>query len=232
MKAAGGRRSPPTSRRWKRWCARSNAPASRRAQQVAIALDVAASEFGRGGKYKLALEDKELDSEGMIRLLTGWISRYPIVSIEDPLARGRRCRLRRVHPARSATACRSSATISWCQPGLAGARSGVARRGQRRAAEAQPARHADRDAGCLAGGEGVRLRRHRLGPLRRNRGHHDRASRGRLGRRPAQGRQLRARRADGEMERGAARRGSAGRRARDVCRRRRCWDGRSRCHCG
>jgi enolase len=54
--------------------------------QVAIALDVAASEFGRGGKYKLALEDKELDSEGMIKLLTGWIKRYPIVSIEDPLA--------------------------------------------------------------------------------------------------------------------------------------------------
>ena len=33
--------------------------------QVAIALDVAASEFGRGGKYKLALEDRELDSDGM-----------------------------------------------------------------------------------------------------------------------------------------------------------------------
>lgn len=54
--------------------------------QVAIALDVAASEFGRGGRYKLALEDKELDSEGMIKLLSSWISRYPIVSIEDPLA--------------------------------------------------------------------------------------------------------------------------------------------------
>ena len=54
--------------------------------QIAIALDVAASEFGRGGKYKLALEDKELDSDGMIKLLTGWVRRYPIVSIEDPLA--------------------------------------------------------------------------------------------------------------------------------------------------
>jgi enolase len=54
--------------------------------QVAIALDVAASEFGRGGKYKLALEDRELDSDGMIRLLSGWIGRFPIVSIEDPLA--------------------------------------------------------------------------------------------------------------------------------------------------
>ncbi len=54
--------------------------------QVAIALDVAASEFGRGGKYKLALDDKELDSDGMIKLLSGWIRRYPIVSVEDPLA--------------------------------------------------------------------------------------------------------------------------------------------------
>ena len=54
--------------------------------QVGIALDIAASEFGRGGQYKLALEDKELDSEAMVKLLTGWIRRYPILSVEDPLA--------------------------------------------------------------------------------------------------------------------------------------------------
>jgi enolase len=54
--------------------------------QVAIALDVAASEFGRAGRYKLALEDRELGTDGMIKLLTGWIRRYPVVSIEDPLA--------------------------------------------------------------------------------------------------------------------------------------------------
>ena len=54
--------------------------------QVAISLDVAASEFGRGGLYRLGLEDCELDSEGMIVLLLGWLERYPIVSIEDPLA--------------------------------------------------------------------------------------------------------------------------------------------------
>jgi enolase len=53
---------------------------------VGIALDIAASEFGRDGRYKLALEDRELDSGGMIELLTGWVSRYPILSIEDPLA--------------------------------------------------------------------------------------------------------------------------------------------------
>ena len=55
-------------------------------EQVAIALDVAASEFGRNGRYRLGLEGRELDSAGMIALLLGWLERYPIVSIEDPLA--------------------------------------------------------------------------------------------------------------------------------------------------
>jgi enolase len=55
-------------------------------EQVAIALDVAASEFGRNGRYRLGLERRELDSEGLIVLLLGWLERYPIVSVEDPLA--------------------------------------------------------------------------------------------------------------------------------------------------
>jgi enolase len=55
-------------------------------EQVAIALDVAASELGRNGRYRLGLEGRELDSEGMIVLLMGWLERYPILSIEDPLA--------------------------------------------------------------------------------------------------------------------------------------------------
>jgi enolase len=55
-------------------------------EQVGIALDIAASEFGAKGHYKLALDGKELSTEGMIELLTGWIGRYPILSIEDPLA--------------------------------------------------------------------------------------------------------------------------------------------------
>ena len=55
-------------------------------EQVGIALDIAASEFGRNGRYKLALEARELDSAGMIAMLSGWISKYPILSIEDPLA--------------------------------------------------------------------------------------------------------------------------------------------------
>ena len=54
--------------------------------QVAIALDVAASEFGRGGRYRLGLEARELDSDGLIEMLLRWLDKYPIVSIEDPLA--------------------------------------------------------------------------------------------------------------------------------------------------
>lgn len=54
-------------------------------QDVAIALDVAASTFGRQGRYRLGLEGRELDSDGLVGLLLDWLDRYPIVSIEDPL---------------------------------------------------------------------------------------------------------------------------------------------------
>lgn len=54
--------------------------------EVAISLDVAASEFGQGGRYRLAKDGRDLDSDGMIELLGRWLTRYPIISIEDPLA--------------------------------------------------------------------------------------------------------------------------------------------------
>ncbi len=54
-------------------------------RDVAISLDVAASEFGRDGRYRLARDDRDLDGDGLIELLLGWLERYPIVSIEDPL---------------------------------------------------------------------------------------------------------------------------------------------------
>jgi enolase len=52
--------------------------------EVAISLDVAASEFGRGGRYRLGLEQRELDRDELAALLLRWLDRYPIVSIEDP----------------------------------------------------------------------------------------------------------------------------------------------------
>ena len=54
-------------------------------ENVVISLDIAASEFGQNGVYKLALEDRELSSEALIEMLGRWIKAYPIVSIEDPL---------------------------------------------------------------------------------------------------------------------------------------------------
>jgi len=53
---------------------------------AALSLDIAASEFGKGGRYTLALDQRELDSDGMSEMLLDWIERYPIVSIEDPFA--------------------------------------------------------------------------------------------------------------------------------------------------
>lgn len=53
---------------------------------VAISLDVAASEFGRNGTYTLALDDRKLDTGAMIDMLGRWCEAYPIISIEDPVA--------------------------------------------------------------------------------------------------------------------------------------------------
>jgi enolase len=55
-------------------------------QDVAISLDIAATDFGRGGRYRLARDAREIDSDGMSEMLLGWLARYPIVAIEDPLA--------------------------------------------------------------------------------------------------------------------------------------------------
>jgi len=53
---------------------------------VAIALDIAASQLYRGGGYRLALEDRTLSAEQLHAMWLRWIERYPIVSIEDPFA--------------------------------------------------------------------------------------------------------------------------------------------------
>lgn len=53
---------------------------------IAISIDVAASEFVDNNRYRLRLEGVDLDTDGMIELLLRWAKRYPIVSIEDPLA--------------------------------------------------------------------------------------------------------------------------------------------------
>ena len=55
-------------------------------REMAISLDIAASEFGAAGVYRLGLDKRQYDTAGMIDLLGRWLDAYPIVSIEDPLA--------------------------------------------------------------------------------------------------------------------------------------------------
>ncbi|EDM82025.1 MULTISPECIES: phosphopyruvate hydratase [unclassified Limnobacter] len=54
--------------------------------QIALGLDCAASEFYKGGKYKLAGEGMELSSQEFAHLLESWCNKYPIISIEDGMA--------------------------------------------------------------------------------------------------------------------------------------------------
>jgi enolase len=57
-------------------------------EDVAFALDVAASEFHRDGRYLLEGEGRELDADGMVACLAELCDAFPIVSIEDGMAEG------------------------------------------------------------------------------------------------------------------------------------------------
>jgi len=52
-------------------------------QDIALALDVAASEFHHEGQYVLASEGRSFDREGFVDYLEDLVHRYPIISIED-----------------------------------------------------------------------------------------------------------------------------------------------------
>ena len=55
-------------------------------KEVAIALDAASSEFYSDGRYHLGAESLSLDSAEFADYLERWVSRYPILSIEDGMA--------------------------------------------------------------------------------------------------------------------------------------------------
>lgn len=54
-------------------------------REMAIALDIAASELYSAGGYELRKEGRRLSGEEMISAVSGWLRRSPIVSIEDAL---------------------------------------------------------------------------------------------------------------------------------------------------
>jgi len=55
-------------------------------EEIAIALDPAASELYRDGRYRLEGEGVVKSSEEMIAFWADWVARFPVVSIEDGLA--------------------------------------------------------------------------------------------------------------------------------------------------
>ncbi len=54
--------------------------------EVVIAMDCAASEYYKDGKYVLAGENRSLTSEEMVDYLENLVNNYPIVSVEDGMA--------------------------------------------------------------------------------------------------------------------------------------------------
>ncbi len=57
-------------------------------EDIFIAIDAAASEFYKDGKYILASEGKTLSSEEFVDFLAEWVDKYPIISIEDAMDEG------------------------------------------------------------------------------------------------------------------------------------------------
>ncbi|MDB6170257.1 MAG: phosphopyruvate hydratase [Verrucomicrobia bacterium] len=55
-------------------------------RDVGIAVDIAATDLFRDGKYHLVLENRVCDTDAFSNLIISWLDRFPIVSIEDPLA--------------------------------------------------------------------------------------------------------------------------------------------------
>ncbi len=146
-------------------------------EDVTFALDCAATEFFRDGKYELEGEGRSLDAGGMVAYLAELVGRYPIVSIED--------------------GCSEDDWEGWAQLTRSAGRQGAARgrrpvRHQPRAAasrhrggrrqlhpgQGEPDRHPVRDAG--GGGDGAPRRLHGGDepPLRRDGGQHHRRPRG------------------------------------------------------
>lgn len=58
----------------------------RAGDDIAIALDPAATEFHKDGKYRLERDGATLDSAGLAARYAEWHLRYPLVSVEDGLA--------------------------------------------------------------------------------------------------------------------------------------------------
>ncbi len=186
-KADSGRRLRPTRRRWPCSVRAIERAGYRPGHDAVLSLDIAASELLHDGRYRLALERRTLDRDQMLQLLLDWLDRYPIASIEDPFGEDDRdgwIAFARAAPGRVQIVGDDLPDDE---------RAARRRRGrgafvQRGADQGQPGGNADGDQVRARRRQARQLRHDRVRTFGRIGGRRDRASGGRLERRPAQGR--------------------------------------------
>ena len=161
------------------------APASSPAPRWRSRLDPAASELYKDARYHLEGADRTADD--MVAFWADLLGRFPIVSLEDPLAEDDWEGLGRLHARARHRVQLVGDDIFVTNPERL-ERGICAGRGERDPREGEPDRDPHRDARRDRGGTAHQLRRRRLPPQRRDRGHHDRRPRGRDERRADQGR--------------------------------------------
>ncbi len=167
----------------------------RAGEDVAIALDPAATELFANGKYTLAREKVTLDAAAMTERYAAWRSKYPLVSIEDGLAED------------DWAGWKHLTTKLGDKVQLVGDDlfvTNIARRPgevrERRADQGQPDRHAQRGRRRGRARAALRLRRGDLAPLGGDRGHDHRRPRGRAQQRSDQDRLALTQRAQCEVQ--------------------------------
>ena len=173
-------------------------------KDIALALDVAASEFFKDGAYQF--EGKARSAAEMTAYYAELVADYPLVSIEDPLDEDDWDGWKTLTDALGDKVQLVGDDLFVTNPERLAKRHRGGHR-QLAAGQGQPDRLADRDPGRRRAGPAHRLHDHDLAPLRRDRGHHHRRPRRRHQLRPDQDRRpgpLRARR---QVQPAAAHRG-------------------------
>ena len=178
-------------------------------QDIALALDVAASEFYKDGAYQF--EGKARSAAEMTEYYAELVAAYPLVSIEDPLFEDDWDGWKTITDKLGDKVQLVGDDLFVTNPERL-ARGIEERHRQRAAGQGQPDRLADRDPGRRRAGPAQRLQVHDVAPLRRDRGRHHRRPGRRHQLRPDQDRRpgpLRARR---QVQPAAAHRGDPRRR--------------------
>ena len=181
-------------------------------EEIAIALDPAASEFYQDGKYVFKKSDKSAkSSDEMVRFWAKWANDYPIVSLEDGLSENDWDGWQNLTK-------ELGGKIQLVGDDLFVTNVDVPARGNRQARgqfdpdQGQPDRHRQRNSGRHRPGPSQRLHVDHLAPLGRNRRHLHRRSGGGDRSRPDQDRLSFAHRPHRKIQPAAADRRRAGRR--------------------